>query len=102
MKKAIVFQVLIFIAAWFAMTPDQVVDNTYVFGLIGSYDIIHGNSIWVMIGAGVLSVLNIWFWWPSRKVVNTPAQTSTKEVTKSVEAEEVKTEEKDPVVPKMD
>ena len=45
MKKAIVFQVLIFIAAWFAMTPDQVVDNTYVFGLIGSYDIIHGNYI---------------------------------------------------------
>ena len=96
MKKAIVFQVLIFIAAWFAMTPDQVVDNTYVFGLIGSYDIIHGNSIWVMIGAGVLSVLNIWFWWPKEAVANIIKVEGTSAEAK---AEETK---KDPVVPKMD
>lgn len=102
MKKTIVIQVLIFIATWFIMTPDQLVDNTYVFGLFGSHDVVAGNSIWVLLGAAVLSVINIWVWWPSRKVVNTPAQTSAKEVTKSVEAEEVKTEEKDPIVPKMD
>jgi hypothetical protein len=96
MKKTIVFQVLIFIVAWFILTPDTLEDNTHLFGLIGSYDIIHGNSIWVMIGAGVLSVLNIWVWWPK-----------TAEGIKSVEAkaEEAKAEDvkvEDPVVPKMD
>ena len=94
MKKAIVMQALILIAAWFVMTPDTLEDNTYVFGLLGSYDLVRGNAIWVMIGAGVLSVLNIWFWWPSRKVASAP-QTSTED-TKGVKVTE------DPIVPKMD
>ena len=92
MKKTIVIQVLIFIATYFVMTPDTLEDNTYVFGLLGSYDLVRGNSIWVMIGAGVLSVLNIWLWWPkSTKTVETVAV--------EAKAEEAK---KDPVVPKMD
>ena len=101
--RPIMVQVLIFIVAWFILTPDTLEDNTHLFGLIGSYDIIHGNSIWVMIGAGVLSVLNIWFWWPRAEVISTPSEPIT-EGTKSAEAEEVvKAEEaKDPVVPKMD
>lgn len=104
MKKTIMVQIIIFVAAYFTMTPDVMEDNTHLFGLIGSYDIIHGNSIWVMIGAGVLSVLNIWFWWPKTQVTSTPSEPIT-EGTKSAEAEEVKTEEAkaaDPVVPKMD
>lgn len=103
--RSIMVQVLIFIVAWFILTPDTLEDNTRLFGLIGSYDIIHGNSIWVMIGAGVLSVLNIWFWWPKTQVTSTPSEAPTAEGTKSAEAEEVKTEEAkaaDPVVPKMD
>ena len=67
MKKAIaiVIQILIFVGAWFILTPDTLEDNTYIFGLFGDVEVIKGNSIWVMIGAGVLSVLNIsykeWF-----------------------------------------
>ena len=109
MKKNLIIpvqiQVLIFIVAWFILTPDTLEDNTYLFGLIGEVEIIRGNSIWVMIGAGVLSVLNIWFWWPKTQVTSTPSEAPTAEGTKSAEAEEVKTEEAkaaDPVVPKMD
>lgn len=95
MKKAIVFQVAIFIAAYFVMTPDVMEDNTHVFGLFGSYDIIHGNSIWVLAGAAILSIINLWVWWPKKvKVANTP------ETTKDTKSAEVKAE--DPVVPKMD
>ena len=92
MKKTIVVitQVLIFIAAWFTMTPDVLEDNTYVFGLIGSYDIIPGNTQWVMLGAAVLSVLNILVWWPkSTKTVETVAV-------------EAKAKDQDSIVPKMD
>ena len=88
MKKVmmIIVQVLIFTGAWFVMTPDQVVDNTYVFGLIGSYDLVRGNTHWVLIGAALLSIINILVWWPTKTVT-------------VVKTEEVKA---DPVVPKMD
>ena len=91
MKKtiAIIIQVLIFTGTWFVMTPDQVVDNTYVFGLIGSYDLVRGNTHWVLIGAALLSIINILVWWPTKTVT-------------VVKTEEAKAEEKDPVVPKMD
>ena len=99
MKKAIAIQAIIFIIAYFTMTPDILEDNTHVFGLFGSYDVIPGNTVWVLAGAAVLSVLNIWLWWPkARKVVNTSCE-KAQEVTN---AETDKAEEKDPVVPKMD
>ena len=103
MRKVImtVIQMVIFIAAWY-LIANRIEANTYFGSVSYNVDVIAENIRWILLGAAGLSVLNIWFWWPSRKVVNTPAQTSTKEVTKSVEAEEVKTEEKDPVVPKMD
>lgn len=92
MKKAIAIQAIIFIIAYFTMTPDILEDNTHVFGLFGSYDVIPGNTVWVLAGAAVLSVLNIWLWWPkSTKTVETVAV--------GAKAEEAK---KDPVVPKMD
>ena len=95
MKKAIAFQMLIFIAAWFIMIPDTIEDNTYLFGLIGSYDLVRGNAHWVLLGAAVLSALNIWVWWPkSTKTVETVAV--------EAKAEEAKAKDQDPVVPKMD
>ena len=96
MKKAIIAQILIFVLAWVLMTPDQLIDNTWVFGLFGSYDIIPGNSILVMSGAAVLSVLNIIIWWPKTKEVKVTNTSSEKE------SEGTKNEAKDPVVPKMD
>lgn len=99
MKKisAIILQMVIFVGAWFAMTPDQVVDNTYVFGLFGSYDIIPGNTRWVLLGAMFLSVINIWLWWPKKvKVVNTPE--TTKEDAKTEEAKAI---DRDPKTPDL-
>ena len=98
---AIVVQALILVAAWY-LIANRIEANTYFGSVSYNVDVIAENIRWIMLGVACLSIFNIWVWWPSRKAVNTPAQTSTKEVTKSVEAEEVKTEEKDPVVPKMD
>ena len=98
MKKtiAIVIQVLIFVGAYFVMTPDTLEDNTYVFGLFGDVEVIKGNADWVMMTAGILSVINIWVWWPKKvKVTNTSNEA---EDTKSAETDEAK----DPIVPKMD
>jgi hypothetical protein len=95
MKKAIMIitQVIIFIAAYFTMTPDVMEDNTYMFGLIGDVEVVKGNGIWVMSIAALLSVLNILIWWPkSTKTVETVA----------VEAKAEEAKDKDPVVPKMD
>ena len=97
MKKAIISQVVIFIAAYFALTPDQIADNTHLFGLIGSYDLVRGNSIWVMSIAAVLSAINIWVWWPRVKIT-----TPSEKPAESAEVKEIKSEENDPVVPKMD
>ena len=99
MKKTIVIQVLIFIATYFVMTPDTLEDNTYVFGLLGSYDLVRGNAIWVLLGAAVLSAINIWVWWPKKST--TPSEKPA-ESTKGAEVKEIKSEENDPVVPKMD
>ena len=100
MKKAIMIQVLIFIGAWFAMIPDTIEDNTYLFGLFGDVEVIKGNSIWVLAGAAILSVLNIWLWWPkARKVVNTSSE-KVQEVTKSAETD--KAEDPDPKTPTLD
>ena len=98
MKKAIaiVIQILIFVGAWFILTPDTLEDNTYIFGLFGDVEVIKGNSIWVMIGAGVLSVLNIWLWWPK-----SPTRQSV-EVAAETKSAEAKAKDQDPVVPKMD
>ena len=97
MKKAIVIQVAIFIGAWFAMIPDTIEDNTYLFGLIGSYDLVRGNAHWVLAGAAILSIINIWFWWPKIKV------TSTSETAKeSKESAEAKKIDQDPKTPTLD
>lgn len=86
---AIIIQIIILTAAYFTMTPDILKDNTWVFGLIGDVEVVKGNTDWIMLTAGILSVFNIWVWWPNTKTVETVVKT-----------EEAKAE--DPVVPKMD
>lgn len=90
--SVIILQMVIFITAWALMTPDQLVDNTYVFGLIGNVEVIPGNSIWVLLGAAILSTLNIWLWWPK----------STKTVKESKGDKNAEAKAEDPVIPKMD
>ena len=97
---AIVIQTIIFITAWFVMTPDVLEDNTYVFGLIGNVEVIPGNTQWVMLGAAVLSAFNIWLWWPKSTTHQTVAEAA--KGTKSAETVEAKAADPDPIVPKMD
>lgn len=99
MKKAIVIQVLILVAAWYFMTPDQLVDNTWIFGLIGSVETVKGNADWILLGAAGLSVLNIWLWWPKTKKVKV---TNTPETVKESEGAKSEAKAVDPIVPKMD
>jgi len=95
--SAIILQMVIFVAAYFTMTPDVMEDNTHLFGLFGDVEVIKGNSIWVLTSAAFLSVINILIWWPRQvKVTNTSNEA---ESTKSAEAKAI---DQDPVVPKMD
>lgn len=81
-------QVLIFVIAWFVMIPDTIEDNTYLFGLIGSYDLVRGNAHWVMLGAAILSALNILIWWPkspTHKTVGDNANTKSAEAAEKID-----------------
>ena len=94
---AIIIQVLIFTGTWALVTPDTLVDNTYLFGLFGSYDTVPGNTVWVLLGAAILSIINIWLWWPkspTHKTVEVGTDTKSAETDKAIN--------QDPVVPKMD
>ena len=98
MKKAIMVQVIIFVVAWFVMTPDTLEDNTHLFGLFGDVEVIKGNSIWVLTGAAILSIINLWVWWPK-----SPTRQSVEvAAAKSAETVEAKAADPDPIVPKMD
>lgn len=94
--SAIIIQMVIFITTYFIMTPDVMEDNTHLFGLIGDIEVIRGNSIWVLLGAAILSALNILIWWPKPSAHKTVGDNAG---TKSAEAKEI---DQDPVVPKMD
>ena len=104
MKKAIMVQVIIFVVAWFVMTPDTLEDNTHLFGLFGDVEVIKGNSIWVLTGAAILSIINLWVWWPkspTRQSVEVAAAKSAETVEAKAE-EAAKAADPDPIVPKMD
>ena len=93
---AIIIQVLIFTGTWF-VTTNQIENNTWIFGF-GDIETFKENIRWILLGAAVLSALNIWIWWPKTKEVKVTNTSSEKE------SEGTKSEAKvvDPVVPKMD
>ena len=41
---ALITNVVIFIIGWGCIVPDQMMDQTHLFGLIGSYEIVKGNT----------------------------------------------------------
>lgn len=100
MKKAIAFQMLIFIAAWFSVTPDTLEDNTHLWGLFGDVEVIKGNVHWVMMTAGILSVFNIWVWWPKKST--TPSESSTPVVAEGTKSATDKVIDQDPKTPTLD
>ena len=51
--------IVIFIIGWGCIVPDQILDQTHVFGLFGSYEIVRGNTPIVFGICAVLSTLTL-------------------------------------------
>ena len=51
---ATIANVVVFIIGWGCIVPDQLMDQTHLFGLFGSYEVIKGNTAVVF---GVCSIL---------------------------------------------
>ena len=115
---ALIANVVIFIIGWGCIVPDQIMDNTHLFGIIGEVEIIRGNTSVVFGMCGILSILALIAalvealvedyhqrfnqFSRAEKPRKTP-KVSGMRITDHTAPEEVKAEEaKDPVVPKMD
>ena len=56
---ALVINVIIFFIGWGCIVPDQLFDQTHLFGLIGSYEIVKGNTAVVFGMCALLSTLTL-------------------------------------------
>ena len=111
----LIANVVIFIIGWGCIVPDQIMDNTHLFGIIGEVEIIRGNTAVVFGICSILSILALITglvaaivedYRPrfrpttrSERPKKTP-KVSGMRITDPTAPEEVKAE--DPVVPKMD
>ena len=55
----LIVNVVIFIIGWGCIVPDQMMDQTHLFGLIGSYEIVKGNTAVVFGMCALLSTLTL-------------------------------------------
>ena len=53
---AIIANIVVFIIGWGCIVPDQMMDNTHLFGLIGNVEVLKGNTSTVF---GVCAVMSI-------------------------------------------
>ena len=53
---AIIANIIVFIIGWGCIVPDQMMDNTHLFGLIGNVEVLKGNTSTVF---GVCAVMSI-------------------------------------------
>jgi len=56
---AVIINVVIFIIGWGCIVPDQLMDQTHLFGLIGDIQIVKGNTAVVFGMCGILSTLTL-------------------------------------------
>lgn len=56
---ALIINAIIFIIGWGCIVPDQLLDQTHLFGLIGEVEILRGNTAVVFGMCGVLSTLTL-------------------------------------------
>ena len=54
---AVIINMVIFIIGWGCIVPDQLVDNTHIFGLVGSVELVKGNTAVVFGMCASLSTL---------------------------------------------
>jgi len=55
----LIVNVVIFIIGWGCIVPDQMMDNTHLFGIIGNVEIIRGNTAVVFGICSILSTLSL-------------------------------------------
>lgn len=55
----LIANVVIFIIGWGCIVPDQTMDNTHLFGIIGEVEIIRGNTAVVFGICSILSTLSL-------------------------------------------
>ena len=55
----LIVNVVIFIIGWGCIVPDQIMDNTHLFGIIGDVEIIRGNTAVVFGICSILSTLTL-------------------------------------------
>ena len=56
---AVIINMVIFIIGWGCIVPDQLVDNTHIFGLVGSVELVKGNTAVVFGMCASLSTLSL-------------------------------------------
>jgi hypothetical protein len=55
----LVINVIIFIIGWGCIVPDQIMDNTHLFGIIGNVEIVKGNTATVFGICACMSTLTL-------------------------------------------
>ena len=56
---AVIVNVIVFIIGWGCIVPDQIFDNTHLFGLIGDTEILRGNTSTVFGVCACMSTLSM-------------------------------------------
>lgn len=54
---AIIANIVVFVIGWGCIVPDQILDQTHLFGLVGDFEIVRGNTAVVFGVCGVMSTL---------------------------------------------
>ena len=54
---ALIANIVVFLIGWGCIVPDQLLDNTHLFGLIGDVEVIKGNTSTVFCVCSVMSTL---------------------------------------------
>lgn len=55
----LIINAVIFLIGWGCIVPDQLLDNTHLFGLLGDVEVIKGNTVVVFGMCAVLSLLTL-------------------------------------------
>lgn len=55
----LIANIVVFIIGWGCIVPDQLMDNTHLFGIIGSVEIVKGNTAVVFGMCALLSTLSL-------------------------------------------
>ena len=55
----LIVNIVVFVIGWGCIVPDQIFDNTHLFGLIGEVEIVRGNTATVFGVCAIMSTLTL-------------------------------------------